>query len=563
MKYSVSRLQATLSTLFILCASAAGIGHQFAMADTIRWTGESQSSAQWSNPQNWEGGQLPGFEDVAVIPADKVSPVVDTPATVCGGLVLENSAKIVVQSNDDNPNISKIGLFVIGPGDLDGDGEPDRAEYDTYDKYPNNDADHDPDNDNLPNFADPDSDNDGLPDGCEYTYMGNIASPLNPFEYNDPDQDGDLDGFSDAEECAAGTNPRDSSSYPIVLSLSSITSIILFSLLLIVSGVYLMRRRIKSHGRYFCLLLLAIALIMMGYFNISAVLAADVAIDLKNAQTTIHGAVLTNSNGTLKINGDSVRPWTGESTYVVPVLSSDSPTLPPLSLQAVNGTVYIGGMRTSLKIGALGCGTIHCAGAYTAEEGHPMPLPVHEAVCFEELSCFLGERIQITAHADKRHRFHAWTGSASGTETTLNYQVTDTGQTVYALFGPPGPDLTPAPFNLESTTLKKGASIETTVSVSNIGGSAAEGAPWNDGLYLSRDTVFDSRDLLLATESHTNSVSSNGSYEAVYATTLPDVAPGEYYLLAVVDAGRNATDVNRGNNVSAINVLVLDTNLAQ
>lgn len=67
---------------------------------------------------------------------------------------------------------------------------------------PDNDAD------GIPDVADPDDDNDSMPDAWE------VAHGFNPLDPSDASQDADGDGFTNLEECQAGTDPNDPASHP-------------------------------------------------------------------------------------------------------------------------------------------------------------------------------------------------------------------------------------------------------------------------------------------------------------------------------------------------------------
>jgi len=90
---------------------------------------------------------------------------------------------------------------VTGPSDFDGDSVPDHL-----DLFPDNPAESaDNDADGTGDNADPDDDNDLMPDAWE------LANQLDPFS-DDSRADPDSDGYSNAEESAAGTAAQDGSS---------------------------------------------------------------------------------------------------------------------------------------------------------------------------------------------------------------------------------------------------------------------------------------------------------------------------------------------------------------
>jgi hypothetical protein len=91
---------------------------------------------------------------------------------------------------------------VTGPSDFDGDGVADHL-----DLFPDDPAESaDNDSDGTGNHADPDDDNDLMPDSYE------AANGLDPFTA-DGEADPDNDGYSNAEESAAGTAAQDGISY--------------------------------------------------------------------------------------------------------------------------------------------------------------------------------------------------------------------------------------------------------------------------------------------------------------------------------------------------------------
>ncbi len=105
------------------------------------------------------------------------------------------------------------------PDNLDGDDLPDAWELTYFESLWTQDGSEDPDNDGFTNleeyqngtdptiFSDPnDVDGDGLPDAWETLYIGSLSE--------DGSDDHDGDGFTNAEEFAAGTLPGDTASVP-------------------------------------------------------------------------------------------------------------------------------------------------------------------------------------------------------------------------------------------------------------------------------------------------------------------------------------------------------------
>lgn len=69
----------------------------------------------------------------------------------------------------------------------------------------------DHDEDAIPDVSDPDDDNDGMDDACE------IANGFDQYDPADGPEDFDDDDFTNAEECQAGTDPKDPDSHPDTL----------------------------------------------------------------------------------------------------------------------------------------------------------------------------------------------------------------------------------------------------------------------------------------------------------------------------------------------------------
>ena len=119
-------------------------------------------------------------------------------------------------------------------------------------------------------------------------------------------------------------------------------------------------------------------------------------------------------------------------------------------------------------------------------------------------------------------------------------------------------------FRSPPTTIKPGVSLGTvTLRVTNTG-SDGTGSSWYDGLYLSRDAVFDDEDLQLGLNQHMGGLGASGWYERTFTVSnFPDVAPGYYVLLAVTDTDGTLTESFETDNAAAANITVHDAVLAQ
>jgi len=103
---------AFVAILALLAALSAAPG---AGADTVTWSGGGGNS-NWSNPDNWDGGQVPGGSDDVVIPEGTPSCTIDTPANV-GSLTNEGSI-----GTSGNATISATNS-IANHGTIDADGD--------------------------------------------------------------------------------------------------------------------------------------------------------------------------------------------------------------------------------------------------------------------------------------------------------------------------------------------------------------------------------------------------------------------------------------------------------
>jgi large repetitive protein len=70
---------------------------------------------------------------------------------------------------------------------------------------------------------------------------------------------------------------------------------------------------------------------------------------------------------------------------------------------------------------------------------------------------------------------------------------------------------------------------------------------WNDGIYISKDNVLDSSDTLLTTVSKPNLIGGS-NYTATADITIPDLPPGNYYLIAKTDKDSQQLETDETNN---------------
>jgi hypothetical protein len=510
-------------------------------AQGIEANWEGNVDTLWSNAGNWKDDIPPGVNDVALIPDVDNQPVVDGPATVCSGIVLEQGATVTVTGVGN-------ALYVIGEGDLDGDGWSDQYERDRSSDLGNFDID----NDDIPNFADDDSDADLIPDACEIENINHLSGAFNPYVGRypvSPDYDGD--DVPNAVECAEGTDPFDRDSFPVPMPMFGVLGLVAMGLVLLVLSVWVLRKSGPRTRRILSVLLVSGTVLSLGGFlGIQPAKAVSPYVDFALGES-IEGEA---SSGTLFIKGDSIRPWNGKSTYV-----SD-----PLTLEASGGAVYLGGMRTTVLIGMAGQGSLEADSAYD-DNDHPFPVSEEILGGYRATEVFLGERLDLDATAAPEWIFRYWADDASGSSAMLQDQVTGHGQRLTAVFGPAGLDLVVRLFSVAPLTIKAGPNGEDTefeFQVMNIGGPPLPAVNRKDAFYLSRDARFDGFDLFLGEDSTTTALASGGTYTASITFDMPDVAPGQYFLLGRADAGGNVVEQNEFNNVTPAPLTVLDVNLA-
>lgn len=520
-----------LTTLLCVAASCS------AWSATITWTG---ATADWSVAANWSPAQVPALGDVVDIPSATNPPVVDanTPA-LCSGLILRREATVQLMDS--------AALYIVGPGDLDNDGisDLDEAQQRIMDV----------DEDGVPNFADEDSDGDGMSDGWEYTYGSPpYNGPFDPYRIDDALADYDGDGHTNLEESKYKTDPTDPNSYPIYVPQGGYLALALAAcavVLLAVTGL----RRGGRWSQTVCVIVAAGALALSGGLLLAAGGGAGQTrlVDFSLEQK-IHTVVAAASPGdTIQITGGSSRPWNGASTYVTKAVT----------LRASDGDVYLGGMRTALDVAIMGEGRVDATSLYMGSD-HTAPVSQSVAYAAQSVGCFLGERLILTAVADSPGAFHKWSGDAYGDVNVLTFQVGQAGLGVVAEFSPPGPDLSASWGTNAPGTVRPGDTLSLNVTIENIGLQATTETFWTDSLCLSRDALFDPGDLILATSGHSGALAAGASYTAAFlSVAIPDVAPGQYYILLVTDASSQVTEASDKDNVAAAGLSVLDAVLAR
>jgi WD40 repeat protein/subtilase family serine protease len=92
-----------------------------------------------------------------------------------------------------------------------------------------------------------------------------------------------------------------------------------------------------------------------------------------------------------------------------------------------------------------------------------------------------------------------------------------------------------------------GLPVEVVWIVRNAGVEATY-APWIDALFLSRDMVLDTTDLLLGTYRHAEPLAAGAARTVRHSMRLPDYLSGTHYVIVVSDYGRELLETSEDNN---------------
>ena len=103
-----------------------------------------------------------------------------------------------------------------------------------------------------------------------------------------------------------------------------------------------------------------------------------------------------------------------------------------------------------------------------------------------------------------------------------------------------------------------GQSARIAYKVTNAGDLPISGATWNDKLFLSLNDTYESGDLQLVTNERSNITLAPGAfYRDTLEFTVPLPNNGNLYLLMMANAANAPYEVNRANNMAAVNVSVV------
>jgi hypothetical protein len=139
------------------------------------------------------------------------------------------------------------------------------------------------------------------------------------------------------------------------------------------------------------------------------------------------------------------------------------------------------------------------------------------------------------------------TSSTSSSTTTSTSSSTTTSTTI-------APDLTPT-----NLTIPGSATTNTSISVSwtiENAGSGAATPNWDDQIYFSTDAVLDNGDTQIGGKLRTVALGAGASYSDTASASIPNVAPGSYYILLKTDATGNLAESDETNNLIAMPITI-------
>lgn len=169
--------------------------------------------------------------------------------------------------------------------------------------------------------------------------------------------------------------------------------------------------------------------------------------------------------------------------------------------------------------------------------------------------------VQLTATpTDGDYEFDQWSGDLTGSSNPANLTMnSDKTVTAHFLYRPPDLDITnvstPPPASAQA-----GDSFTVAWTVTNH--HWGTGVSWVDAVYLSTDNALDAGDLELGSVEVTGGLGNGGSYASPQSllVTVPDAAPGNYYLIIKTDAGDAISEIlaDAANNASAHAITLID-----
>jgi RHS repeat-associated protein len=252
---------------------------------------------------------------------------------------------------------------------------------------------------------------------------------------------------------------------------------------------------------------------------------------------------LGNNQGSLTLDaGRSLSPPAGFS-------NSGELTLGPGSTLAVNGAfAQVGGGSVTLQIGGSPgsgqYGRITASGSATLTD----TLAIELANGYGPSA---GQQYNVLTYASRSGQFQHlaglhpfFTAVQGATAVTLNGIGTAADLAVAGgSIGFPGSG---AP----------GQAANVSFTVQNLDGAAIPGS-WMDSVYLSKDAVYSSDDLLLGRVQHNGGLGGSASYNAAVNAPLPGLVDGDHYVVVISDSQTATPDRNRANNQAAAGPMTL------
>ena len=172
-----------------------------------------------------------------------------------------------------------------------------------------------------------------------------------------------------------------------------------------------------------------------------------------------------------------------------------------------------------------------------------------------------GAVVSVTATPFADYAFSYWSGDVTGTDSTVDVTMTsDKSVAAHFVYQPPDlavgmvTDTPPA-----AAEAGDSFSVAWTASNSGVFGTTVS---WVDAVILSTDAHVDAEDLRLAERLITGGLGSGGSYATPVSEsiTIPDVAPGAYWLILHIDDGEAVTEAGMaiGNDTAEYAITILD-----
>lgn len=275
----------------------------------------------------------------------------------------------------------------------------------------------------------------------------------------------------------------------------------------------------------------------------------DVWVDFNHVG--IEDGSATNPFNTTVEGASAVDATTADTIKFQPGVSQENLTIASvMTLMAPNGSVRIGvsafAVSFTLTVLTQGSGNVTGAGGYID-----------------------GTNATVNAAASSGWAFSHWIGDLTGTadpETVLM----DRDKSVTAVFVQ-----NPANLQVSNLQLNGGGSLPSAAKagdvltidfdVDNGSGNAADSADddWTDNIFLSRDATFGSDDKPLNATGTT--ISEQESYTATVSITIPDVSPGDYFLIMRADTEDEVTHTasDRAAGVATHGLTIIDSELTQ